>query len=627
VVVVAGFALWSISKEDFRRTDLDKPAAAFICLSLLSIFYSPDIYAAIYGIKMILAAATVYYLSSQFLRRSDYRIIITNIIIILGAIISAVVYGQIAYNAVSGKTVLVDAFFPNQNLLAGYMVIPFALMLSKILFEKKISFLWLKVAAVALFISINIIIPSRGGLLSMIFVFILMWLYYRYHMHNVKDTPARKKFKSILLRVMLVVFIASAFTGFTPAGEKLTNISNNPFYFNRLQIYAASIKMMAGRIVAGWGIGSYGTIFSRYNFPINAPYRYMMTTQFAHNELLQAGAELGLAGLILALIMAFVILRSIPLYEGHRKLWAAGAGSYFALCGICFHSMFDFNLHLPGILLTSAVLASIVVEQRSAISTVTKEALVFTKVHYLPALILSAVLFSLAIRPAASTFMYTLYKDGYSWALEAASQAEPLNPAYTYETGLNYEKQGDCTKALAWFKKTSAYDSYNTDALIHSARSYACLGDLPSAREQYRLAVEANPFKAMTYEELGEFADDKLKDHSVAEDNMRKAVDLEPNFVRARFYLSQVYTQKGDYASALDQLNTAEYILNHTYPLNDQEKSLLEFPGIDLIYFSKALVYLNLKDHSSSCEYIKKAESLKKNDVYSSFARKNCGGR
>ena len=46
---------------------------------------------------------------------------------------------------------VIDGFFPNQNLFAGFLVVPFCFLLSRLLFEKIIRNLWLKLVGLALF--------------------------------------------------------------------------------------------------------------------------------------------------------------------------------------------------------------------------------------------------------------------------------------------------------------------------------------------------------------------------------------------------------------------------------------------------------------------------------------------
>ena len=141
-------------------------------------------------------------------------------------------------------------------------------------------------------------------------VFCSMWAYYTYFRGSVKDTDARAAFKSLLMKALLVIMLLAVFLPSSPSGGKILNIGENPFYFNRIDIYKAALKMGRDRLITGWGIGSFGKVFPAYNFPVNAIARYQMETPFAHNEFLQVFAVLGIPGLAFFLFLIFNIFKN-----------------------------------------------------------------------------------------------------------------------------------------------------------------------------------------------------------------------------------------------------------------------------------------------------------------------------
>jgi O-Antigen ligase len=85
-----------------------------------------------------------------------------------------------------------------------------------------------------------------------------------------------------------------------------------------------------------------------------------VTSRYAHNEYLQALAELGLVGL--ALLSALLVSAGWTVWRGrlHAPSLTVWAGAVAGLAALAVHSAFDFLWHLPAIPLTGAVLAGLV---------------------------------------------------------------------------------------------------------------------------------------------------------------------------------------------------------------------------------------------------------------------------
>ncbi|MFP4466695.1 MAG: O-antigen ligase family protein [Candidatus Goldiibacteriota bacterium] len=625
LLISAGFFVWAISKEDFRFTGIDLPLVLFMLLSAFSLFYTPDIHTGIRYFRKIFMAVIVYYMCSQFLRRYDFRIKITNYIIILGLAVSAAAFGQYIYRFFTGNFIAIDAFFPNQHILAGYMLISFALVLNKILFEKKILMLWPKIISLLIFALTVGIAHSKGAALSLIAVFVLTWIYYIYYRHKVKDTPAREFFKSRLLKISAAVLLIGAFTGITPSGSKMINLKGDPFYFNRAHIYKSALLMGADKPLTGHGLGSFKSVFPRYNFPIDSPARYQMRAAFAHNEFLQIFAALGIFGFILVLVIFFRIFRNIPAYEGHKKLWSSVSGAYFALCGIFIHSFTNFTLHSPGILLTAAALTGIITPVLSSIKTVSRESLTFTRIYYFPALILLVLLVITAIRPAAAFYFNEQYsRTGSKDALSKAIMLDPLNSRYRIKKADRRAAEDDFEKAVLSYQKTLRSDKNNYTAMLKAARIYSQAGNYDDAASYYELALKANPYRAFTYAEYADFCLGYLNNEKKAAVLLEKAVKIEPHYASARNNLHTLYKKENKLNKALDQLDAIEYALAEFVPSNDFEANILYFPSEHLLYMSKASLLRQLKRYRESCFYYSKALDIKGDYVARIMLKKMC---
>jgi hypothetical protein len=83
------------------------------------------------------------------------------------------------------------------------------------------------------------------------------------------------------------------------------------------------------------------------------------TYRYAHNEYLQALAELGAIGAVLLLGVLFLILRS--LYRARLTFGVLGVGVLAGMAALVVHAGFDFIWHIPAIPLLAAVLVGLAV--------------------------------------------------------------------------------------------------------------------------------------------------------------------------------------------------------------------------------------------------------------------------
>jgi O-antigen ligase len=126
----------------------------------------------------------------------------------------------------------------------------------------------------------------------------------------------------------------------------------------RLQIWKEALHVIGAYKWTGTGIGAFQQ--GLYPFRAFAP---AMTVDFAHNDYLQALAELGLIGGVLAIAFAIRIF-SRPLAELLRpesKQWALSLGLIGSFVAIGLHSFVDFNLYIPANAFALAWLAGLAV--------------------------------------------------------------------------------------------------------------------------------------------------------------------------------------------------------------------------------------------------------------------------
>jgi len=121
----------------------------------------------------------------------------------------------------------------------------------------------------------------------------------------------------------------------------------------RLDVARDTLRMIAAFPVAGCGFGAFTWAFPAFSSPdVRLHYTH------AHNDLLQFGAEGGLAALALLAIVLAAVSRSavLALRDGSDPVVT---GAAFGLGALLFHGLVDFNFHIPANAAIAAVLAGV----------------------------------------------------------------------------------------------------------------------------------------------------------------------------------------------------------------------------------------------------------------------------
>lgn len=115
----------------------------------------------------------------------------------------------------------------------------------------------------------------------------------------------------------------------------------------RAQLYRDTWNMASDQLVFGWGLGSYGSVFARYN-TLTSPDRLPQHYEDAHSDWLQSLAETGLVGSGLRVLLLVVPLASLR--RAHRI--AAFPAYLFFGCGlILLYAWVEFPFGNPAVTL------------------------------------------------------------------------------------------------------------------------------------------------------------------------------------------------------------------------------------------------------------------------------------
>lgn len=158
---------------------------------------------------------------------------------------------------------------------------------------------------------------------------------------------------------LLLAGLTSAMHGLLPGVERVFPVEIQPriiamFADARVVASQVALRMFVASPCMGSGLGTFGELFPRFT-------RGDALLNYAHNDYAQWLAETGLVGAGLAFPPLAVLGRRFRTWS----LAPRGAdhllcnGTWAALAGIGFHSLFDWNLHIPANALLACVVAGL----------------------------------------------------------------------------------------------------------------------------------------------------------------------------------------------------------------------------------------------------------------------------
>jgi len=357
----------------------------------------------------------------------------------------------------------------------------------------------------------------------------------------------------------------------------------NPVGYARWQIWQSSIHMMAEQPF-GVGLALYQYAYPRYAFPVDGQIaRYGKIAHSAHNEYLQMGVELGVASILVFCWGVVMVTReAVSVLQRRLRRWQRGVvvGTSGAIAGILAHAGVDSNLHEPALAILLTLCVGLIMSVRRLSGQVV-EPLRTVPVRF------RAVWGALAVAMVGMLMVATL-KLGFAWvAFESGSRAAgrqdftraiaDYRAAIALDSGKAlyhnslasayfqlFERQRDDAAAQAAAAELQAAISLNPldgrlygllghvyRSLSSSATSSEPLGELNgeqritwlhAARSAYERAANLEPFNPFYRLELGRLAL-TLGDRELGETHVRRAVEIEPNFLQGRQWLVKLYLE------------------------------------------------------------------------------------
>ena len=340
-----------------RGGPLTAPIALFAILAASSFAFSIYKHDSFYSLIRLFAYIGLYYvIANEFSRRMRKNVIL--LVISVGGIISA--YGLLQYFGVSGKSwwypnEYLAATYVNHNHFAGYLELIIPVAATVLIANANDSSIFYKLALTIFLVFMGaafILTQSRGAWISIGLSFLIATLCIA---RKGPKAPAK-----LLIAVMVLVSLASlAYFAKDIIFSRLSTVtdirSGEDPSGGRLKIWQGALGMVKDRPLTGVGIGDFDRGFYRYR-----PSGFNVRAVYAHNDYLQAAAEMGIFAPFIMIWIFFLAVRAG--LENEADPYALGCA--IGVLSLALHGVMDFNFHIPSNMLLFTVWIAIIMGER-----------------------------------------------------------------------------------------------------------------------------------------------------------------------------------------------------------------------------------------------------------------------
>lgn len=594
--VVIALTLWILNillKEEsaWYPTKINLPIFLFILVISVSLFRSNYFYPSLNDYLIFIAYFSLYFLVTNNAQNENEFDSLLKIFFITSFIVSMYTilhyYGLIPYLREFGPVV---SPIGQKNWTSNYVALIFPILFSFFLLEplkkNKILYFFL----LSILYATLMICQSRGIWISIILTLIFgICVIIKFKLFKI--FYKNKKWLAFLLVTFLIITII--YSTDNPLNKSAITVTEraistfdekDPSINNRLLIWNTTFGMIKEKPILGSGIGSFKMNYLNYQAEHlkNNPYyaKYYSNAREAHNEYLQIGAELGIIGLGIFLLIFFIFFLMIIKYfnqekNDRKKIIVFG----LSLGVICFliHSLFTFPLHVPalGSAFFMIIGLTVVYIKNSGPSYSDK------KIRKLKMIILKYKTVTMFIILFISCFLI------FNFVIK------PYIAELTYFQGMKYSQENNYNGALQKFNYAVEYDPHNGRILHALGSTYYNLGIYDKAeinlKNSLKYSVDVKTFYnlGLIYFQTGLY--DK------AENEFKYTIYLDPKFTKASLKLAYLYATKKDYNKAIVEWNkileiepnfSEKYNVLYFIGLTYEKK---EMPDKALEYFLEAL--------------------------------------
>ena len=587
-IIIGGVYLIGFLREEnktYKRNKIPLPLVLLILIVVFSFIKNGFLMSSLHDGIIFLAYFILYFLiikniKNQYQFKSFIQVFfLTSFIIALYTILHY--YNFISYLQEYGR---VASLIGQKNWISNYLALIFPLMFCFYLLEK------IKKKKIIYFISLSflyttlMICQSRGILISLSLSLLFgVFLIFKFNFFDL--FKENKKWLILLLIVFIVItFIYSADNPLNksaltvPQRAISTFDEKDPSINTRILMWKVTGLMIKDKPFLGGGIGSFKINYLDYQARFLKEYpkynKYWTDAKEAHNEYLQIGAEIGLFGLGIILI---IILKLYSLFlnvlkkeiDNKRKLiyW----GLLIGITSFLIHSLFTFPLHVPALGSAFFIILGLSVayiknfdltvgrnKEKNKKSKNLRLCLLYTILILLVMLVLTD---TIVVRPyLAEVHAYQGEKyfedDNYKESAlkyRYANKLDPFNGRVLFNLGVNYYILNIYGEAEQIFKESKKY--YNDKNVYGNlGLCYMKMGDYQQAEEEFKYAIYLDPLFIKAYSDLGLLYFEK-ENYDGAIEQWEKILEIEPNIPENYVILTNlgmVYDKKGMPDKALE---------------------------------------------------------------------------
>ncbi len=575
----------------FYRSGLEWPIFAFFLISLLTTIRSFYFNMSLEWLLSIFFAIIFFYLLLSIVKREKEAFLILELLFCLGLVEAVVALSQFFLFNIPRAA----GTFSNPNFLALYLIVTGSLgigtLLSKSPYLTHLPRSFICISFLPMLLAI-ITTGSRGAVV-VISAVIIFFSYVGFK-------------KKIIWPALLLVGLILVFPN--PIRERLFHgrIEDNL----RPQIWMISLQEML-KHPFGIGLGMYKYYSAQFDLPVEgAIARYGKKAGSAHNDYLEIGVGLGIAGLLVFLWGIFCLakrLRSSFISEDWRDQTGLLLGLSGGIFAIFVHTAFDLIFHEPALVFLLVTYTSVFLvmdREKRKIEPIVISPLPMRH----PSLIIgmALVLSLIIVKP---TLAWILFEKGnraieegdiggaisrFEWTVSLDKGNAYYHDTLAYTYFMAYKSTGDndwFNKALSELeyaislnplegKFLTEIGTYHYDTALNEKDPSRRKEVLQKAIIYYQKAAKLHPFYPVLYNDLG-LVYKTLNEYGEAKQEFEKAIQIEPNFLPARINLAMLYKEEGRYQDAKRELDTIlsikERYKNSTLsPLEEQYLALDE---------------------------------------------------
>lgn len=513
--------MWVESSHRFLLPPVTWAVAVFFGYAAWRCHDAPVPYWALQEVFLIAVCAVAFFTSLHNLHRQETSGWVVNGLLVIGFLASTYAILQFTRNS---QRILWEtqplvyykrygATFVNPNHLAAFLLMLMPLALSQAFLGRGNAVQRIVAGYAALMMLGGIAVTmSRGGWLgagAAIATFTL-WLLRR---------PQYRIPMAVLMAVLCLG--AGAFLSRSEKArariDSLTVSGKKDSGLFRAWIWKPALQMWSDHRLQGVGPGQFDSRFPAYRTPTTP-----LSPQHVHNEYLELLVEYGAigAGIVGLGLVAFgyglyrtsrhVERGSSDLGVKQSNRTAFFAGSVAGMAGLGVHCLFDFNLHIPAIAVTAAVLCGILVSntrfatERFWIKSYIPLRLAATAglggmLWWMVPLGATAAREDIHLKRAE---LRPAVDDTFFAELAQAATLAPGNPMTAYWHGEEKRRQSwqglpgwekQAQEALRWLETSAKLDPFNARTRVAMGLCHQWLGDLKSASEEFETALKLGP--------------------------------------------------------------------------------------------------------------------------------------